>query len=408
MTHLCLSLVLCAAPVPVESKGTMATIFVARKVVTMERRQATATAVAVVGDRVVAVGTLDEVQAATRRYKTQIDRTFADKVILPGFVALLNQGGPLLPAGPLLRGGVTTAAEVSGRDLEDEELVQLKAARDAGEVPFRTFLLPQGGRPKTSRKLAYLDAVVLTHADAGRIGQIHWNGGYQLLVRGDPDASLDVLAKVQKQARWDDHRFTVLLTDKWSAAQCEHLGKLGGLAVLDPRTSPRAGTFLKNKVPPALYCVKEAVAPLALLSELSGGEDRVSVIDALRMVTANAAFVLRQEKNVGSIAPGKKADFVVLEQDPLGVPLKQLKDVAVWGTVFEGKKHPARQAVGWDERPKRLADRPSGSTLRHVSGLFGDDADPRRGGKCDPSCPCRGGPRSKTPPLNPIEPRRGR
>src|SRR5207244_10265983 len=64
------------------------------------------------------------------------------------------------------------------------------------------------------------------------------------------------------------------------------------------------------------------------------------------------------------------SDFVVLEQDPLGVPLKQLKDVAVWGTVFEGKKHPARQATGWDERPKRLVDRPSGSTVRHVSGLF--------------------------------------
>ena len=67
MTHLCLTLALCAAPVPAGSKGTPATIFVARKIVTMERRQATATAVAVVGDRIVAVGTLDEVQAATRR-----------------------------------------------------------------------------------------------------------------------------------------------------------------------------------------------------------------------------------------------------------------------------------------------------------------------------------------------------
>jgi hypothetical protein len=405
MTHLCLTLALCAAPVPAESKGPPATIFVARKIVTMERRQPTATAVAVVAGRVVAVGTLDEAQVATRRYKTQIDRTFADKVILPGFVAVLSQGGPLLSPAPLLRGGVTTAAEVSGRDLEDEELAQLKAARDAQEVPFRTLLLPQGGRPKTSRKLAYLDAVVLSHANAGRIGQIHWNSGNQLLVRGDPDASLDALAKL-KQTRWDDHRFTVLLTDRWSAAQCERLGKLGGLAVLDPRTSSRAGTFLKNKVPPAVYCLKEPIAPLALLSELSGAEDRVSVVEALRTVTTNAAFVLRKEKEIGSIAPGKKADFVVLEQDPLGVPLKQLKDVAVWGTVFEGKKHPARQATGWDERPKRQAERTSG-TVRHVSGLFGDDPDPRRGGKCDPSCPCRGGPRNKTP-LNTTDPRRGR
>src|SRR5262245_13434975 len=59
-------------------------IYVARKVVTMERLPAAAVAVA--GGRVVAVGTLDDVQQATRARKTTIDRTFADKILMPAFV----------------------------------------------------------------------------------------------------------------------------------------------------------------------------------------------------------------------------------------------------------------------------------------------------------------------------------
>jgi predicted amidohydrolase YtcJ len=39
---------------------------------------------------------------------------------------------------------------------------------------------------------------------------------------------------------------------------------------------------------------------------------------------------------VGSIEPGKFADFAVLEDDPMTVDPEALKDVAVWGTVVGG------------------------------------------------------------------------
>jgi len=62
------------------------TIFVAKKVLTMERGNPEATAVAVSGKRIVAVGSVAEVKAALASAKYVVDETFAAKVVLPGFI----------------------------------------------------------------------------------------------------------------------------------------------------------------------------------------------------------------------------------------------------------------------------------------------------------------------------------
>jgi predicted amidohydrolase YtcJ len=49
------------------------------------------------------------------------------------------------------------------------------------------------------------------------------------------------------------------------------------------------------------------------------------------------------EDKIGSIARGKTADFTVLGQDPYEVPATQLKDIPIWGTVFEGKPFPVKK-----------------------------------------------------------------
>jgi predicted amidohydrolase YtcJ len=45
---------------------------------------------------------------------------------------------------------------------------------------------------------------------------------------------------------------------------------------------------------------------------------------------------LKLDHLVGSIETGKYADFVVLEDDPLTIEPRRLKDIAVWGTVIGG------------------------------------------------------------------------
>ena len=52
------------------------------------------------------------------------------------------------------------------------------------------------------------------------------------------------------------------------------------------------------------------------------------------------AWIMGWEDEIGSIRAGKKADFVVLEQDPYLTGAAGLKDIQIWGTVFEGEVHP--------------------------------------------------------------------
>ncbi|HMF30007.1 MAG TPA: amidohydrolase [Candidatus Lokiarchaeia archaeon] len=67
-------------------------------------------------------------------------------------------------------------------------------------------------------------------------------------------------------------------------------------------------------------------------------EQRISVMEALRVFTWNAAYALRQEDVKGSIEPGKLADFVILDVDPRVVPPTELSKVGIRATYHRGKK----------------------------------------------------------------------
>ncbi|HEX6976724.1 MAG TPA: amidohydrolase family protein, partial [Vicinamibacterales bacterium] len=85
------------------------------------------------------------------------------------------------------------------------------------------------------------------------------------------------------------------------------------------------------------WCAVNRVTPAG---RVAGPEQRISVEDALRAVTIEAAYSWRKETELGSITPGKIANLTVLEQDPLAVEPMRLKDIPLWGTVFEGRLFP--------------------------------------------------------------------
>jgi predicted amidohydrolase YtcJ len=63
-----------------------ARIYMAKKVVTMERNNPTAAAVAVLGKRILAVGTLDQVKSAVGTRSYTVNDALKSKVVMPGFI----------------------------------------------------------------------------------------------------------------------------------------------------------------------------------------------------------------------------------------------------------------------------------------------------------------------------------
>lgn len=68
-----------------------------------------------------------------------------------------------------------------------------------------------------------------------------------------------------------------------------------------------------------------------------GLSQRISVMEALRLYTINAAYHTFEEDVMGSIEPGKFADMVVLGKDILTVPTDTIIDIPIDMTIVSGK-----------------------------------------------------------------------
>ena len=70
---------------------------------------------------------------------------------------------------------------------------------------------------------------------------------------------------------------------------------------------------------------------------MGGDAERLTVEEALHAITLGAAYSLKMDHEIGSIEVGKRADFAVLDTDPLDDPDTQLKDIFVHATVLDGR-----------------------------------------------------------------------
>jgi cytosine/adenosine deaminase-related metal-dependent hydrolase len=65
--------------------------------------------------------------------------------------------------------------------------------------------------------------------------------------------------------------------------------------------------------------------------------EALSAFTGLKMYTTNAAYASGDENSKGSITPGKLADLVVLDANPLTVPAAAIKDIKVLMTIVAGQ-----------------------------------------------------------------------
>ena len=187
------------------------------------------------------------------------------------------------------------------------------------------------------------------------------------------DMALDCLEQALLDEPARDHRFTLQHCQLADSAQFRRMKALGMCVNLFPNhhfywgdqhyattVGPEramrmnaCATALSAGVPMAIHS-DAPVTPLGPLftawcavnrrtatGRTLGTEERIGVADALRTITLGAAYTLRLDGEIGSIEAGKRADFAVLEDDPLEIGAERLKDVRIWGTVQSGRVFPA-------------------------------------------------------------------
>jgi len=67
-------------------------------------------------------------------------------------------------------------------------------------------------------------------------------------------------------------------------------------------------------------------------------EECITIEQALTLYTRNGAYAGFEEDKKGMLSPGKLADFIVLDRNPLTVPADELKDIKVLWTYVGGRQ----------------------------------------------------------------------
>jgi predicted amidohydrolase YtcJ len=181
-----------------------------------------------------------------------------------------------------------------------------------------------------------------------QVAALH-QAGYQIAIHGNGDESIEDILDAFEAAQVS--RMKALgVTPSFFSAHTWYWGDrhrdifLGPerAAVISPArwaqdNDLRFSSHLDTPVTPMLplQAVWSAVFRQTYGGDVLGPEQRISVMDALRAVTIDAAWQVFQEDNRGSLEPGKYADLVVLSGNPLNEP-QAMRELQVEQTVIGG------------------------------------------------------------------------
>ncbi|WP_053005680.1 amidohydrolase [Kiloniella spongiae] len=229
--------------------------------------------------------------------------------------------------------------------------------------PF--FTAQDGGEPDCG--LPYVERDVLF----SEIKKLH-DMGYQIHTHSNGDAGSDMLLDALEAALEDnprgDHRHTLIHGQVLRDDQLARMKKLGVTVSFfsahiyfwgDKHYTDFLGPDRANRISPAGSAERAGVRytihndasvtptrPLHLMhcavnrqtssGRVLGGDQRISAISALRAHTIDAAWQVFQEKERGSIEPGKLADLAILTDDPIA-NADHLDKLSVVETIRRGK-----------------------------------------------------------------------
>jgi len=189
--------------------------------------------------------------------------------------------------------------------------------------------------------------------------------GYQLAVHAIGDKAIEfVLSALEKaldQKPKKDHRHRIEHASVLNKKLIMRMKELGIIASVQPhfivsdfwavkRLGKRRARWtyaLKSLVKNGIVacggsdCPIEPIDPLlgiwAAVARKNFPQEKLTIDEAIRMYTKNAAFASREETVKGVIERGKLADLTVLAQDPYKIKANNIRDIKVDMTIVDGK-----------------------------------------------------------------------
>jgi hypothetical protein len=217
---------------------------------------------------------------------------------------------------------------------ERDELTEL--VRDLDARGFQVCIHAQGDRAIETVLDAY-DAVMSPGGANPRRHRIE-HGGAMYPALADRAAALGIVIASQPG-------FLSALGDGFAEAfpdSCDQLYSFGswqraGLVVAGSSDAPVIS-------PDPLLGIRDAILRRTGDGRLLGPDERLSARDALALYTTAAAYSCHRENEIGSLEPGKFADFTVLDGNPLQTEPEQITSLQVLATVLGGV--PVHQSAG--------------------------------------------------------------
>src|SRR6266545_4959074 len=89
--------------------------------------------------------------------------------------------------------------------------------------------------------------------------------------------------------------------------------------------------------------IRDAVLRRTGSGRVLGPGERLPTRDALALYSTEAAFAVHREQEIGTLEPGKLADFVILDRNPMDVEPERIADIGVLAPIVSGR--PAYQSA---------------------------------------------------------------
>jgi len=182
---------------------------------------------------------------------------------------------------------------------------------------------------------------------------------------------LNIFERVERENGRKDRRFRIEHAQHIAPGDVARFGALGVIASMQPYHAIDDGRWAEKVIGPerakttyAFRSLEDTHARLAFGSDwpvapatpLEGiyaavtrrtlddkhpsgwvPEQKISVEDALRAYTTGAAYATFEEREKGSLAPGKLADVVIIDRDLTKIPAASIRDAKIEYTIVGGR-----------------------------------------------------------------------